>query len=75
MIVIDYEKCCWKDGQCTECGSGCSCGSGCTATSGGCLDACPCSAISRQDVVIIDSDACCDCGACVEACPKGALSQ
>ena len=74
MIVIDHEKCCWKNGECSDCGTTCKCEGGCTTTSGGCIDVCPVNAISRKDVLIIDPEACCDCGSCVEECPKGALS-
>lgn len=66
MISIDYDKCCWRDGQCTSC----SCGGACV----GCVEACPVEAIVRKKVVEIDKTKCLNCGACVSACKHGALS-
>ena len=67
MIVIDYDKCCWKDGKCTSC----TCGGACV----GCVEACPVGALERKKVLILDVDKCVDCGACVSACKHDALSQ
>jgi Fe-S-cluster-containing hydrogenase component 2 len=64
-LLIDYDKCCWKDGKCTSC----TCGGECS----GCLDACPVGAITRTDKVIIDQEACIGCGACITACEHDAL--
>lgn len=66
MIKINYDKCCWRDGECTSC----SCDEECT----GCLEACPVEAITRDDKVVIDNEKCIDCDACISACEKGALS-
>ncbi|MFH0869984.1 MAG: 4Fe-4S binding protein [archaeon] len=65
-LIIDYEKCCWKDGKC----SGCGCGKACV----GCVEACPFGALQRKDKLILDKDLCSECGACVTACKHGALS-
>jgi len=70
MIVIDYDKCCWKEGACTECG----CFGGGGGCCDGCAEACPVEAITRQDRVVIDADACTDCSACVDACEHDALT-
>ncbi|MDD2679113.1 MAG: 4Fe-4S binding protein [Candidatus Nanoarchaeia archaeon] len=69
MIVVDYEKCCWKNGSCT----GCSCGSKTCAN--GCVEACPANAITRKKILKIDKNKCIDCGACVIACKKRALKS
>ena len=53
-ILIDYSKCCWKDGKCTSCG----CGGACV----GCFEACPVKAIERKDVVAVDIEKCINCG-------------
>lgn len=66
VIKIDYEKCCWKDGKCTQC----SCKGECE----GCAEICPVEAITRKDKVEIDKKKCIDCGACISACEQGALS-
>ena len=67
-IVIDYKKCCWKDGGCSSCG--CSGGS---KKCHGCVEVCPAEALVRKKLVEVISDKCISCGACVEACPKGAI--
>ena len=65
MIKIDYDKCCWKEGQCTSCKGGCE---------NSCVDVCPVNAITRKDKVVIDKDKCIDCGVCVNSCEHGALT-
>lgn len=65
-LVIDYEKCCFKDGKC----SSCSCGGACT----GCVEACPVGALSRDQILELDASKCISCGACIGACKYGALS-
>ncbi len=70
MIVIDYDKCCWKDGACSKCG--CSSDSNCCD---GCAEVCPVDAITRADKLVIDEEACIDCNACIEACENEALTQ
>lgn len=67
MIVIDYKKCCWKDGKCTSC----SCGGACD----GCVEACPAGALERKKSVVFYADKCVDCGACVAACKYNAITQ
>jgi len=65
-IIIDYQKCCWRDGKCTSC----SCGGACV----GCVEACAVGALSRGARLEIDANKCLDCGACIAACKHGALS-
>ena len=65
MIVIDYDKCCWKDGKCTSC----SCGGECE----GCVEVCPTGALQREDIVVFDADKCLDCGLCITACKYDAI--
>ena len=65
MIIIDYVKCCWKNGKCDSC----SCNGGCT----GCVEACPTKAIKRLKKVVIDKDKCINCGLCIKACKHKAL--
>ncbi|MFH0839495.1 MAG: 4Fe-4S binding protein [Candidatus Omnitrophota bacterium] len=67
MIVIDYDKCCWKDGKCVSCG----CGSACD----GCVEACPVGALERQKNVVFHPDKCIDCGVCITACKYGAVAM
>lgn len=70
MIVIDYDKCCWKNGKCTSCGCGSS-----NSVCEGCVEACPVGALERKKILILDTDKCVDCGACISACKHDALSQ
>ena len=67
-IIIDYNKCCWKDGKCTAncCGENGECN--------GCVEMFPVAAITREDKLKIDDEKCIDCGACVAVCPHQALS-
>jgi len=67
MIVIDYDKCCWKDGKCTSC----SCGGACD----GCVEACPTGALERQKSVVFYPDKCVDCGACIASCKYNAITE
>ena len=69
MIVIDYDKCCWKDGKCVSCG----CGGG--GVCEGCVEACPTGALKREKSVIFDADKCVDCGACIDACKHDAIKN
>ncbi len=50
-----------KDSECVGCGA--------------CVDVCPESAISCDDVAVIDAGKCIDCGACVDECPSGAIEE
>lgn len=67
MIVIDYDKCCWKDGRCVSacCGNGKVCE--------GCVEACPAGALKREKLVVFESDKCIECGLCVDACKHKAI--
>ena len=42
---------------------------------GACADVCPQSAITIDDVAVIDADACVECGACVDECPSNAITE
>ena len=66
MLVINYDKCCWKDGKCTSC----SCGGACV----GCVEACPVGALERQKLVVFYPEKCVECGACVDACKYKAIA-
>ena len=68
-ILIDYKKCCWKDGKC----SSCSCG-GKNSKCEGCVEVCPVEALKRERKVIFFPEKCISCGACVDACSKGAIT-
>ena len=65
-IVIDYEKCCWKNGKCLKC----SCKGACT----GCVEVCPTEALIRGDIVTVDQSKCNKCGACVKVCKYKAIT-
>ena len=67
MIVIDYDKCCWKDGKCKSCG----CGGECI----GCVEVCPTQALERKDILVFYEDKCIDCGACISACKYEAIKK
>jgi len=67
-IIIDYEKCCWKNGKCISC----SCG-GTKTKCEGCVEICPVQALERKKQVIFHKDKCISCGACADACEKGAI--
>ncbi|MFH1459425.1 MAG: 4Fe-4S binding protein [Candidatus Omnitrophota bacterium] len=67
MIVIDYDKCCFKDGKCTTCS--------CSGTCEGCVEVCPAGALERKNTVVFYSDKCIDCGACITACKYNAISS
>lgn len=67
MIVIDYDKCCWKDGKC----AGSCCGTECE----GCVEVCPTGALERKKTVVFDADKCVDCGLCVAACKYSAIRK
>ena len=73
MIIIDYDKCCWKNGACSKCG--CSSGNFSGNCCDGCAEACPTEAITRADKLIIDQDLCIECNVCIEACEHGALTE
>ncbi len=67
MITIDYEKCCWKDGECVSCG--------CDGACKGCVEACPTNALERKNIVIFDPGKCINCNLCVAACKYGAIEN
>ncbi|MBU1975556.1 MAG: 4Fe-4S binding protein [Nanoarchaeota archaeon] len=66
VIKIDYDKCCWKAGKCTQCS--------CKGVCKGCVEACPEGALKRDVKILIDAEKCTGCGLCVEACSHGAIS-
>ena len=41
---------------------------------GACAGACPCDAITVDDVAVVDAEKCVGCGACADACPAGAIT-
>jgi NAD-dependent dihydropyrimidine dehydrogenase PreA subunit len=65
-VVIDYDKCCWKDGACSSCS--------CTGKCRGCVEVCPTKALQREDIVEIYEHKCVDCGACIRVCPQRAIT-
>ena len=65
-IKIDYDKCCFKNGQCISC----SCGGACN----GCVEVCSTGALTREQMVEYDQTKCIDCGSCVEACQYQAIA-
>ena len=67
MIKIDYDKCCWKDGKCTQC----SCKGLCV----GCVEACKFGALERKDKLEFYPDKCTNCGACIAACEHDAIKM
>jgi len=69
-IIIDYDKCCWKNGKCVSC----SC-SGVSEKCEGCVEACPVGALEKKDIVEFHEDLCISCGACVVACEKKAIEM
>lgn len=64
-VLINHDKCCLRDGEST-CG-GCNDGRRC------CVEACPVEALSKGDIIHVDSEKCIDCGVCVEVCPNKAI--
>lgn len=42
---------------------------------GACVDVCPQSAITLDDIAVVDASKCVDCGACIDECPAGAISE
>lgn len=67
MIIIDYDKCCFKDGKCVTCD--------CSGACEGCVEVCPAGALERKDTLIFYPDKCIDCGACIRACKYNALES
>lgn len=68
MIIIDYDKCCWKDGKCVSC----TCGDGACE---GCVEVCPTGALERKDSMVFHEDKCVDCGLCIAACEHDAIKS
>ena len=66
VIKINYEKCCFRNGQCQSC----SCKGPCK----GCVEVCPVNALKREKLIVIDEEKCIDCGACITACKHNAIS-
>ena len=64
-IKIDYNKCCWKNGKCDNCG--------CEGSCEGCVEVCPVGALKREDIVKLDKSLCIDCGSCVGVCKHDAI--
>lgn len=50
-----------KESECVACGA--------------CVDVCPESAITCDDIAVIDASKCCECGACIDECPSGAIVE
>lgn len=65
-IVIDYEKCCWKDGECKSCA--------CQGECVGCVEVCPVDALERKMLLEYYPEICIDCGLCVDACKYDAIT-
>ena len=42
---------------------------------GACVSECPTSAITMEDISVIDPDTCIDCGACAAGCPVDAIVE
>ncbi|MBR4503631.1 MAG: 4Fe-4S binding protein [Candidatus Methanomethylophilaceae archaeon] len=42
---------------------------------GACADICPASAITIDEVAVVDQSKCVDCGTCVDECPSSAIQQ
>ncbi|MBR9675728.1 4Fe-4S binding protein [Candidatus Woesearchaeota archaeon] len=65
VVVIDYDKCCWKDGACQSCN--------CKGACEGCVEACPTGALIREDTIKIIPENCTDCALCISACEYEAI--
>ncbi len=42
---------------------------------GACVSVCPESALSCDDICVVDASKCVDCGACIDECPSNAISE